>query len=134
MDLFCYLLPAYSGDYCDTEVFRGECDQGQVIMIKQALYGRMRMGRCVSQDMGYIGCNQSVLEMADRMCSGRSVCEIRVPNAEFESTRVCMKELRSYLSISYGCLSGEKGRRRIHVWYGLISIFITSCCLPQWNL
>ncbi len=43
-------------DYCETELFNATCRTGEVIMMKTAHYGRMRLGRCVRKDLGYIGC------------------------------------------------------------------------------
>ena len=95
------------GDYCDTEVFRGECSDGEVVMTERALYGRMRQGRCVEIDLGYIGCQRDVLEIVDRRCSGLRVCEMRIPDAELESTRACLKELKTYLQVSYRCVTRQ---------------------------
>lgn len=96
-----------SGEYCDTEVFRAECPEGDVILLDRALYGRMRIGRCVEVDVaGYVGCMTDVLQMADRRCSGRRVCEIRIPDAEFEATGPCLKELKTYLEAAYSCVTG----------------------------
>jgi Galactose binding lectin domain len=97
--------PGHGGDYCDTEVFRAECSDGEVIVIERALYGRMKLGRCVEQDIGYLGCHRDVIGIADRRCSGRRVCEIRIPDAEFESTRACLKELKTYLEVVYRCVT-----------------------------
>ena len=47
-------------------------------MIQSAFYGRMRLGRCVRMNMGYIGCEANVLDVADQKCSGRQRCEIKV--------------------------------------------------------
>ena len=102
----------YGGDYCDTEVFRAECSEGEVIIMRKALYGRLKVGRCVEIDLGYVGCFSDVLLVADRRCSGKRVCEIRVPDAEFESTRPCLKELKTYLEASYECVQGTIYRRR----------------------
>ena len=97
----------HGGDYCDTEVFRAECSDGELIVIEKALYGRMKLGRCVEIDIGYLGCQRDVVSMADRRCSGRRVCEIRIPDAEFESTRACLKELKTYLEVAYRCITRE---------------------------
>ena len=59
-----------SVEYCDTEVFRPECGEGEAILLRTARYGRMRLGRCVETDMGYLGCATDVLRAADRRCSG----------------------------------------------------------------
>jgi Galactose binding lectin domain len=103
----------YGGDYCDTEVFRAECSDGEVIIMQKALYGRLKIGRCVEIDLGYIGCYTDVLTAADRRCSGKRVCEIRVPDAEFESTRPCLKELKTYLEASYQCVPGKRCDRSL---------------------
>ena len=57
-------------------------------------------------DMGHVGCQSDVLQTADRRCSGRTSCEIRVPDAELEKTEPCLSELKTYLEITYRCLTG----------------------------
>jgi len=91
---------------CDTETFYGECTEGHVILLTHAHYGRMELGPCVHISLGYVGCFSDVILIADRRCSGRQSCEIRVPDAEFESTRPCLKELKTYLEINYTCVKG----------------------------
>ena len=34
------------------EVFHAKCSPSEVIMMKNAVYGRMRLGRCVTVDLG----------------------------------------------------------------------------------
>jgi len=60
----------------------------------------------VTLDMGHVGCYADVLSTADRRCSGRTSCEIRVPDAELEKSRPCLRELKTYLEITYRCLTG----------------------------
>jgi len=76
-------------------------------MTQQARYGRIRLGRCVEIDLGYIGCQRDVLDVVDRRCSGLRVCEMRIPDAELENTRACLKELKTYLHVSYRCVTRE---------------------------
>ena len=57
-------------------------------------------------DMGYLGCGEDVLHLADSRCSGRQQCQISIPDTEFETTEPCL-ELKSYLEISTTCLQGE---------------------------
>ena len=79
----------------------------RVIVIERAQYGRMELGRCVEVDlMGHLGCQTDVLGLVDRRCSGRRRCEIRVPDAELENTRPCLRELKTYLHIEYRCIAG----------------------------
>ena len=76
--------------------------------MQTAKYGRMRLGKCVEIDLGYIGCFTDVLDLTDKRCSGRRTCEIRVPDADFEGTRPCLKELKTYLEASYTCVPGKQ--------------------------
>ena len=99
----------YGGDYCDTETFRADCARDEVIVMRSALYGRMALGRCVETEMGHIGCHRDVLTPVDRRCSGRRRCELRIPDAELESTRPCLRELKSYLEAAYSCVPGTRG-------------------------
>ena len=83
------------------------CDPDEVIAMELAHYGRMRLGRCVKGDLGYIGCSADVLDVTDRKCSGRHRCEIRIPNEEFERTKPCYMELKSYFEAQYHCVKGK---------------------------
>ena len=42
-------------DYCVGETFLSQCDPGEVVVIDQAFYGRMRVGKCIAPGMGRIG-------------------------------------------------------------------------------
>ena len=92
-------------DYCQGDTFQALCSYDEVIEMQRAVYGRMELGHCVELDMGYIGCNASVLDLADDRCSGRRMCDITVPDLTFESTKPCL-ELKSYLRASYTCIKG----------------------------
>lgn len=74
--------------------------------MKQAQYGRMRSGRCVTIDMGY--CASNVLEWMDKKCSGKSKCEIKLPDFDlYEQVSLsCKKQMTLYLEASYGCTEG----------------------------
>lgn len=98
---------AGSREYCQLETFVASCDPDEVIVMEMAHYGRMRLGRCVKGDLGYIGCSADVLEVTDRKCSGRHRCEIRIPNEEFERTKPCYMELKAYFEAQYHCVKGE---------------------------
>ena len=39
-------------EYCLFETFHAECPNNKVIMLTEAKYGRMRIGRCVKSDLG----------------------------------------------------------------------------------
>jgi len=74
--------------------------------METARYGRMKLGRCIKYDLGFIGCSADVLALADSMCSGRWRCEIALPNEAFDRINPCLSELKSYLTASYSCVTG----------------------------
>lgn len=84
--------------------------------MQEAMYGRMRLGRCAVADLGYIGCSADVLPLADRWCSGRRTCEIAVPRGELDDTKPCYQELKTYLEAAYACVRGKyKEEARFHL-------------------
>jgi len=87
------------------DVFRARCAEDEVIVMKSAYYGRMRLNRCITVDMGYLGCSSDVLDLADQRCSGRRECQLRMPYPAFEATRPCY-DLQSFFKADYYCLKG----------------------------
>jgi hypothetical protein len=74
--------------------------------MEEAQYGRLRTGRCVSRDYGYVGCAMSVLHLLDKSCSGRRFCQFEIPRLR-ELVQPCPKDLIAYLEASYRCITGE---------------------------
>ncbi len=108
INVCCVLCTAGTvAEVCNTEEFEARCPPGHVSLVTWAKYGRMRIGRCAEDDLGgAIGCSRDVMAPADRLCSGKASCAIRVPNRDFEVTRPCPKELKSYLELGYKCVRG----------------------------
>ena len=77
-------------------------------MIRTARYGRMRIGRCVKTDFGFVGCYADVADIVATRCSGRRRCSLRVPDPLFEKTTGCNAEFKSYLEVSYTCAPGRR--------------------------
>lgn len=75
--------------------------------METARYGRMRLGRCVKNDLGYVGCFTDVLDLVDSRCSGKSQCEFQIPDPELDKLQPCLEDLKSYLEASYRCVKGE---------------------------
>ena len=67
---------SFSGpnNYCTMESFNASCPQDHVIVMRTARYGRMRIGRCVKESYGNLGCSVDVLDYIDTKCSGRNIC------------------------------------------------------------
>lgn len=89
-------------EYCERETFEATCDEGNVIVMRRARYGRMRKGRCVKKDYGSLGCSTDVLRQVDDECSGRQKCSFLI--SRLHNSRPCPAELMSYLEASYECV------------------------------
>lgn len=111
-------------DYCSTESFHAHCPSGTVVLMTSARYGRMRLGRCVRVDFGFIGCSTDVIHILDRHCSGRTECRLRVPDAEMDDTRPCLGDLTRYLEASYECIPGWQ---IIYVFYRTTNLAPSEC-------
>jgi len=59
-------VSAASEEYCQWESFNATCGRDQVILITAAVYGRMRVGRCVPYDY-YLGCSTDVASTGMRV-------------------------------------------------------------------
>ena len=61
-------------EYCEGETFSANCDDGHIIMMSRARYGRMKLGHCLRTDYGQLGCQADITKYMDVMCSGRQEC------------------------------------------------------------
>ncbi|KAI0242194.1 hypothetical protein LSAT2_014422, partial [Lamellibrachia satsuma] len=128
-------------EFCEAETFNATCAASEVVLMTHARYGRMQKGRCVKLDYGHLGCAADVIELMDTRCSGRTECEIRVPDMMLTSTRPCPDDLKPYLEASYQCVkvptvgnSVCEGRTSIHLRQqnGFLSSSVLSS-LPHCN-
>ena len=107
---FTIIAQAYSQalhDICPWETFKASCNADEVIVMETARYGRMQLGRCIEKDLGYIGCSINVIDLLDSRCSGKTQCEFQTPDRELSKLQPCLKDLTSYLEVSYHCVKGE---------------------------
>jgi len=113
-----FVADAAVREYCQLETFSARCHHSDVIVMTTARFGRMRVGKCIDsgaysdsiikQDPQTIGCYADVLDYADRTCSGKTSCDISVPNRDLLSTRPCVSQLTMYFEAAYQCLSGKQ--------------------------
>ncbi|ELU12142.1 hypothetical protein CAPTEDRAFT_224991 [Capitella teleta] len=91
-------------EFCEAETFTAACPDGHVIAMTHAYYGRMRMGKCVDRDYGYVGCYANVMTHMDALCSGQSSCSLRIPDGMLDRVNECPKDFKTYLEASYKCI------------------------------
>lgn len=95
-------------EYCESETFSPVCNDNEVVVIESAIYGRMKFGRCISIDFGFIGCSSNLLKQLDGMCSGFNKCMIVIPNSFLETYgRNCPEDLKQFFEVSYRCQRGK---------------------------
>ncbi len=89
MSAFCLFAGSGGGrgtDYCQMETFKASCAENEIIMMKSARYGRMRLGRCLTRNY-YVGCSADVLPHLDTLCSGESHASPWTLRAQFGRVR-----------------------------------------------
>ena len=108
-------------EYCVYERFTARCEPGHVIVVRSALYGRMRARRCITSDYANaLGCysdvtlSQSarysdVTDHVDGLCSGRQNCSLLVATMD-SVAQPCAKDFKSYMEAAYDCVPGERSR------------------------
>jgi len=109
-------------EYCQHETMRGRCRwKSEVIVMTSARWGRMKTGRCLNihpnliaatgHDPLFLGCSADVLSIIDRKCSGRSECDIRIPDPDLDTVTPCYPDQKCYLEASYTCVKGTLSPR-----------------------
>jgi Galactose binding lectin domain len=127
IDLVAVLLP--TAQYCSSEKLMLECGGREsapgggtaVILIRSALYGRMSAGKCITSTYAEaIGCHADVTSQLEWRCSGRRNCTMLV--ATFDSiTQPCPRDFKSYLEVTYECITGQRNISRRFISFLVIS-------------
>lgn len=99
-----FLSGSESRDYCLHESFNATCRPGTAILMTSAIYGRMRLGRCISGDFN-IGCSKDVITYFDRHCTGQRTCDVTLRN--LVDVHPCQRDFMSYLEASFKCVPGN---------------------------
>jgi len=116
VNLFFACISVVTQEYCTAiEPFEASCLKNEVIVMTSAIYGRMKLGRCLEseerqlfvtleKDPKFIGCSDDVMHLMNRKCSGTNRCEVRLK--DFETFKPCYAALQLYLEAGYKCLTG----------------------------
>ena len=112
MENICVYFPgfvAFAKDYCNSDMFRPRCaSRADVIVMRNATFGRMETGTCVKMEFGFVGCAADVMSILDSRCSGRRACDVRVADPHLENASSCNPEMKSYLSAEFDCISSKQ--------------------------
>ena len=94
-------------DVCKWQSFEADCAADSVIRIDRALFGRMRLGSCLTERFGQLGCVADVRWLMERRCAGRHHCTVQLPDHQLDrSPHGCSPELAAYLEVEYHCQNG----------------------------
>lgn len=105
--LFLIYLGGLKKNYCSNDTFHASCKQAdQFILIRHALYGRMRVSECATEKYQKTGCSTNVIDLLDGICSGKKTCSIYSSDKRLIAMKpkACDKELTAYLEIQYDCV------------------------------
>lgn len=109
-------------EVCQFEQFKAKCDPGHVIIMTMARYGRVKLGRCVREDMG-LGCTADILMLMDKECSGRQECVIDIPmviiNYPFIGSIINSRILPTFLSCA--------NYKSVYASFVYMFVFVISC-------
>lgn len=84
-----------------------KCSANEVIMVESAVYGRMKLGKCVDVDFGFLGCSVDLLQFIDNLCSGRRTCQFAIADLLTLPKKPCQKSLSVYLEAAYSCMKSK---------------------------
>ena len=112
---FVFVAGLVVNEYCSSDNFHPVCSGNKIIVLTRAIYGRMKVGRCLDLDMEelakqnqkYFGCSDDVLDWMDTKCSGKAECNVGVYDQQLKQKSSCFRDLEKYLEASYICVSGK---------------------------
>ena len=115
-------------EYCLRETLNATCPVNEMIMVTRAQYGRMRVGRCIKQNYGHVGCEADVTAFVEDQCSGRRHCQLPVKRL-IDVAEPCPADVTSHLDVTYTCVTGAPAPR-LHIIALETALFIVW---PKYN-
>ena len=61
-----FFIQVMSEEICNNKVSKLECPDNHVILMRQVLFGHIRIGQCITVDLGFFGCKTDVTFIADK--------------------------------------------------------------------
>jgi len=91
-------------EVCKWQAFEADCGHDSVVLIDRALFGRMQLGSCLTEDFGHVGCVADVRQLIEWRCAGRHDCRVELPDVALDrSPHGCPPDLLAYLEVEYHC-------------------------------
>jgi len=93
-------------EFCDWETANATCRRrDELVVIRSARYGRLRLNRCAAKSYGNLGCGADVTALFAGTCSGRPACHVAVISLHGIRT-TCPSDLKAYVELTYDCVKG----------------------------
>lgn len=86
-------------------------------MIQKALFGRMKKGKCITEDEikasgsfihdpKYFGCSTDTTDFLYKKCSFKQECSVKVSDSDLKKANPCLPGLNLHLEADFQCLEG----------------------------
>ena len=115
--LYCFVLVwpyTFGEEFCSSETFKPTCSTNEILLVKEAIYGRKKFGKCIkeksenievlSKISGYINCYTDVGHILEPQCAGKQSCEIIV--SKINADTKCDEAFKLNLNVDYVCVKG----------------------------
>lgn len=94
-------------EFCDWETANASCPgRDELVIVRSARYGRLRLNRCAAKSYGNLGCGADVTAMFAGTCSARRSCQVAVISLHGIHT-TCPSDLKAYVELTYDCVKGS---------------------------
>jgi len=95
-------------EFCDWETANATCRAvDELVVVRSARYGRLRLNRCAAKSYGNLGCGADVTGLFSGTCSGRRLCHVTVISLHGIHT-TCPSDLKAYVELTYDCVKGSR--------------------------
>ncbi|ELU05614.1 hypothetical protein CAPTEDRAFT_217458 [Capitella teleta] len=95
-------------EYCDYEMFQGQCGSHELMQVIYSEYGHMDIGKCVKVDIGYFGCKADVTGILGARCNMHHKCEMDTRDKQLRQTNPCSSGVVVYLEVTFACVKVVK--------------------------
>ena len=110
-ELLLVRVAAATTEVCYGKAINASCTSGTVLMIDNAVYGRMQSGGKCRISEGHAGCSADVTSYVERQCAGRRRCDMPVSDGIrlwASDNMGCPSDHLGYLRVTYHCLPGKR--------------------------